>query len=325
MPPLFTQSQFIGDTSMNQFLDATFWKEFFTSTRHWFINELPGLVVAILIFLIAFKAISLALNKIQKALVARSSKNTKQDPQEVEKRITTLVAISYGFIKIILWGTLAMIVLQKFGVDIAPILAGAGIVGLAIGFGAQELVRDFISGFFIILENQIRTGDVAIINGTGGLVEKIEFRTVTLRDFSGIVHIFQNGKINSISNMTKDWSAMVFDIGVAYKENPETVMGIMKKVGDDLFQDPEFKDKIMEPIEIFGLDQFADSALIIKARIITKPIQQWTIGREYRKRLKFAFDQNKIEIPFPHTTVYWGDKINPLKLDLNNQILDKIK
>jgi small conductance mechanosensitive channel len=175
------------------------------------------------------------------------------------------------------------------------------------------------------LENQIRAGDVAIINGTGGTVEKMAFRTVTLRDFSGVVHIFQNGKINTIANMTKDWSAMVFDIGVAYKENPQQVMELMKQVGNEMYNDEEFKDKILEPIEVFGLDKFAESALIIKARMKTKPVQQWAIGREYRRRLKKAFDEHNIEIPFPHTTIYWGEKIKPLKLDVNEQILDKIE
>ncbi|NQU87571.1 MAG: mechanosensitive ion channel family protein, partial [Mariniphaga sp.] len=217
--------------------------------------------------------------------------------------------------RIIIWVVFLMTVLRKFGVDIAPILASAGILGLAIGFGAQELVRDFISGFFILLENQISEGDVAVINGTGGLVEDIELRTTTLRDFSGVVHIFQNGKINSLSNMTKEWSAMVFDIGVAYKENTDQVIEIMKQVGADLQKDEEFGKKIIEPIEVMGLDQFGDSAIVIKARIKTKPIHQWTIGREYRKRLKYAFDENNIEIPFPHTTIYWGEEINSLKIN----------
>jgi len=231
-----------------------------------------------------------------------------------------LVNILQGVLKVIIWSIFIMILLKKFGVDIGPILAGAGILGLAVGFGAQELVRDFISGFFILLENQIRVGDVAIINGTGGLVESIELRTTTLRDFTGTTHIFQNGKINTISNMTKEWSAMTFDIGVAYKEDTDQVIKIMKGVGEDLAGDPDFKDLIIEPLEVFGVDKFADSAVIIKARVKTQPIQQWTVGREYRKRLKKAFDQNNIEIPFPHTTVYWGEKINPLKLDIEQQL-----
>jgi small conductance mechanosensitive channel len=150
------------------------------------------------------------------------------------------------------------------------------------------------------------------------LVESIELRTTTLRDFSGVVHVFQNGKIDNIANMTKDWSAIVLDIGVAYKENIQQVMDFMKQTGDELKEDKEFNDKILEPIEIFGLDKFGDSALIIKARFKTKPGEQWAVGREFRKRLKTIFDQRNIEIPFPHTTLYWGEEIDPLKLNISN-------
>ncbi len=310
---------------MEHILGSSFWTDLFKNGQNWLINELPGLLIALVLFFIAFKIVDFLLNKLRQTLLSHAEKNNKVDTAEAGKRIHTLTSIIHGLIKIIIWVMFVMIMLQKFGMNIAPILAGAGIVGLAVGFGAQELVRDFISGFFIILENQIRSGDVAIINGTCGLVEKIEFRTTTLRDFSGVTHIFQNGKISEISNMTKDWSAIVFEIGVAYKENPQEVMDLMKQVGSELQNDSEFKNKIIEPIEIFGLDKFADSAIIIKARLKTKPGEQWAVGREYRKRLKYAFDQHNIEIPFPHTTVYWGDRINPLKLDVNNQMLDKLK
>jgi len=176
------------------------------------------------------------------------------------------------------------------------------------------ICRDFISGFFLILENHIRKGDVVSINGIGGLVENIALRTITLRDFTGTVHVFQNGKINTLANLTKEWSAMVFDMGVAYKEDPDMVMEIMNKVGIELQNDPNFSEDFIEPIEIFGVDKFGDSAVVIKARIKTKPSKQWTIGREYRKRIKKAFDQKNIEIPFPHTTIYWGDEIKPLHM-----------
>ncbi|MDN5354766.1 MAG: moderate conductance mechanosensitive channel [Candidatus Cloacimonadota bacterium] len=310
---------------MDKIVDANFWQQLFINSKSWIINELPGLLIALLLFFVANRLLKFFTKKVKKGLILHAERQGKQDKIEASKRIETLTSIIHGFIKIILWVVLLMIILQKLGINIAPILAGAGIVGLAVGFGAQELVRDFISGFFIILENQIRAGDVAIINGTGGTVEKMAFRTVTLRDFSGVVHIFQNGKINTIANMTKDWSAMVFDIGVAYKENPQQVMELMKQVGNEMYNDEEFKDKILEPIEVFGLDKFAESALIIKARMKTKPVQQWAIGREYRRRLKKAFDEHNIEIPFPHTTIYWGEKIKPLKLDVNEQILDKIE
>ncbi len=301
------------------------WEALIDKLQKWVVGELPGLLIAFVIGIIALKVIAFSFKKLKKTLIKRAAKSQKTSPVEAEKRINTLIAIAQSATAIIIWSVLIMILLKKVGVDIGPVLAGAGIIGLAVGFGAQELVRDFISGFFLLLENQVRAGDVAIINGTGGLVEKIELRTITLRDFSGVVHIFQNGKINSLSNMTKEWSAMVFDMGVAYKEDPETVMKIMKEVGDELYNDPEFKEKIIEPIEVFGVDQFANSAVIIKARVKTQPIQQWTVGREYRKRLKYAFDKQNIEIPFPHTTVYWGDKIKPLQLDVNDEMLDKIE
>ncbi|SHJ52951.1 small conductance mechanosensitive channel [Tangfeifania diversioriginum] len=302
---------------MEKFFSNEFWETLIAGAREWIVTELPGLLIIIVVMLIIFKTFSFTLKKVKMRLIARAGKAKDKDAGEVEKRINTLVDILKGIVKIVLWTIFIMIALKKFGVDIGPILASVGIIGVAVGFGAQELVRDFISGFFILLENQVRTGDVAAINGTGGLVEKIEMRTITLRDFSGTVHVFQNGKINTLSNMTREWSAMVFDVGVAYKENVDTVMEVMREVGEDLQNDANFKKAFFEPIEIFGLDQFGDSALVIKARIKTKPSQQWTIGREYRRRLKAAFDARNIEIPFPHTTVYWGEEINPLKLDVN--------
>ena len=289
----------------------------------WVLVELPVLVGLIVGLLIVLRIAKYAIKRLKKTLLKHAEKNEKVDTLEAEKRINTLMGIVWGVVKIILIATIAMMILQKFGVNVAPILASAGIIGLAVGFGAQELVRDVISGFFILLENQVRTGDIVTINGTGGLVEDIQLRTITLRDLSGVVHIFQNGKIDSLSNKTKVWSAAVFEIGVAYKENVQQVMDIMKTTGDQLKLDPEFKDKIIEPIEILGLDQFADSALVIKARIKTKPSMQWMVMRAYNKRIKMAFDNENIEIPFPHTTIYWGEKIAPLQLDINDKIQSK--
>jgi moderate conductance mechanosensitive channel len=308
---------------MNEIVSNEFWNEFYISLQNWVINDLPGMLIIIAFVYFALKAAKWATGRFKKVFVKRAETNLMVDTQEVEKRINTLMSIIYGIVRIILLGILIMIILVKFGIEIAPLLASVGIVGLAVGFGAQELVRDYISGFFILLENQVRIGDVAIINGTGGLVEKIELRTITLRDLSGTVHIFQNGKINTLSNMTKEWSAMVFDIGVAYKEDVDRVIGIIKQVGDELITDPDFKDKIIEPIEVMGLNEFADSALEIRARIKTKPIQQWVTGREFRKRLKKAFDRNNIEIPFPHRTIYWGEEINPLKFETESGLINK--
>lgn len=301
---------------MIEILKASYWFEIFEKLTNWFIHVFPGLILLIILLFITLKLLRLFIKRFAKLLIRRAHNDETVDELEAEKRIKTLMGILWGIGKVGIWTTAVFVILREIGIDVKPILAGAGILGLAIGFGAQELVRDFISGFFILLENQIRTGDVAVINGTGGLVEKIELRTIKLRDFSGVVHIFQNGKINSISNMTKEWSAMVFDIGVAYKEDPEFVMGVMAQVGAELEKDEVFGTKIIEPIEVVGVDEFGDSAVIIRARFKTKPIEQWNVGREYRKRLKKAFDEKGIEIPFPHQTIYWGEKIGPLKINV---------
>ena len=304
---------------MEELFHASYWLNILNHIKDWFLNVFPSLILLIIFLIIALKLLQLFIRRLSKFVIKRAKKHENKNDLETEKRINTIIGIMLGAGKIIIWSIAAVIFLKQLGIDVKPILAGAGVIGLAVGFGAQELVRDFISGFFILLENQVRTGDVAIINGTGGLVEKIELRTITLRDFSGVVHIFQNGKINSLSNMTKEWSAMVFDIGVAYKEDPEQVIQIMTAVGAEMEKDPVFGSKIIEPIEVVGVDNFADSAVIIRARFKTKPIEQWNVGREYRKRLKKVFDQKNIEIPFPHTTIYWGEKIGPLKMKIENE------
>lgn len=277
----------------------------------WMADIFPSILLTSLILFLALKANKILIKKITVVILNRASSKTITEKEENDKRINTLTGIAKQAGNLLLWAVFGMIILGKLGLDLGPLLTSAGIVGLAIGFGAQELVRDLISGFFILLENQIRTGDVGIINGTSGLVEKIELRTITLRDFSGVVHVFQNGKINSLSNITKEWSAIVLDIGVAYDSNIDQVIEVMQEVGDQMRLEDEFKNLIIEPIEILGLDKFDNSSLIIKARIITKPISQWMIGRAYRRRLKMAFDQKSIEIPFPQTTITWGKESKP--------------
>lgn len=249
------------------------------------------------------------------------SKKADEPPSESVKRVETLIRLIRQAAFIVLWVTTLLILLKEIGVDIAPVLASAGIVGLAVGFGAQNLVRDFISGFFFILENQIRVGDVAIINGTGGLVEKVNFRTIVLRDLGGIVHIFPNGTVTSLSNLTNDWSAYIFDIGVAYKENTDKVVEVMSQVGSEMKQDESVGPYMLEEPEIFGVDKFDNSAVVIKGRIRTKPIRQWQVGREYLRRIKLAFDDAGIEIPFPHQTLYFGEASKPVEV----AILEKLK
>ncbi|MFA9390717.1 MAG: mechanosensitive ion channel family protein [Prolixibacteraceae bacterium] len=310
---------------MNELFQIDYWIGILEKLGNWFIHVFPGLILLIITMVVALRLLRFFVKRATKLIMKRAKNDETKDEIETQKRVNTLMGILWGVGKIAVWSMAIVIILREIGVDIKPILAGAGVLGLAVGFGAQELVRDFISGFFILLENQVRTGDVAIINGTGGLVEKIELRTITLRDFSGVVHIFQNGKINSLSNMTKEWSAMVFDIGVAYKEDPELVIKLMSEVGYSLQKDKEFGSKILEPIEVVGVNEFGDSAVIIRARFKTKPIEQWSVGREYRKRLKKAFDEAGIEIPFPHQTIYWGEKIGPLKINLESEAKSQLE
>ena len=232
------------------------------------------------------------------------------------KRAATLTGILRTIALAALWAIVIIESLQLVGLDVAPILAGAGILGLAVGFGAQNLVRDLISGFFIILEDHIRLGDVAVINGTGGLVETITFRTISLRDFSGVVHVFPNGGINTLSNMSKEWSAFVLDIGVAYKEDTDRVVEVMQNVGEELRRDRQFGPMMIEPIEVVGVENFADSAVVLRARMKTKPLEQWKIGREYRRRLKKALEAHDIEIPFVHRTLSFAETMVPVKVEL---------
>ncbi|MBU1193009.1 MAG: mechanosensitive ion channel family protein [Gammaproteobacteria bacterium] len=226
---------------------------------------------------------------------------------EATKRAETLVRLLRQGVAIMIWLVAILVLLNELGISVGPILASAGVAGLAVGFGAQNLVRDVISGFFLILENQVRIGDVAVVNGTGGLVEAINFRTLILRDLSGTVHVFPNGSVTTLANLTKEWSAYVFEIGVAYKENTDQVIEIMRSVADELQEDPQFGRLIVDKIEIFGVDKLADSAVVIKGRIKTQPIKQWDVGREFLRRIKLAFDQQGIEIPFPQRSLSFSE------------------
>jgi small conductance mechanosensitive channel len=209
----------------------------------------------------------------------------------------------------------ALIVLREVGVDIMPVVTGAGILGLAVGFGAQTLVKDVIAGFFLTFENHLRVGDVAMIDGTGGIVEAINLRTTVLRDLEGTLHVFPNGSFERYSNRTKDYSYFVINVGVAYKEDTDRVTEVLREVGADLRADAAFSPSILAPLEVLGVDAFEDSQVTIKARIKTVPLKQWEVGRELRRRIKRAFDRASIEIPFPHLSVYVGEASRPWRVE----------
>lgn len=233
--------------------------------------------------------------------------NDPSTMNEREKQAATLGKVIRNISRILVWSVAVMMVLKELGIDIGPILAGIGIIGLAVGFGAQSLVKDFLAGMFILIENQYNVGDVIEAAGAKGQVEKITLRATTLRDLEGNVHIIPNGTIAVVTNRTRLWSRFVLDIGVAYKENVDEVMRVLKEIGDELAADAEFASMITAPLEVLGVQDFADSAVIIRVMFTTQPVKQWTVGREFRRRVKNTFDAKGIEIPFPHTTIYLGD------------------
>lgn len=276
-------------------------------------GSLRVLVVLILWWLLS-RAVQVLLQRMGTRLIAQAGSND-ENPVETRKRIETLVRLLTQVVRILLFVTLALVMLMQLGVEVGPLLASAGILGLAVGFGAQSLVKDVITGFFMVMENQLRVGDVVTINGTGGLVEAMTLRTVVLRDLSGTVHIFPNGNVTTLSNLTRGWSAYVFDIGIAYKEDPDVAIASLRAIAEALRSDAYFGPKILEAAEIFGVDQLGDSAVVIKGRIKTHPIMQWEVGREFLRRVKKTFDAQGIEIPFPHRTLYLaGDPAPAAKL-----------
>lgn len=303
---------------LEKFKNIDFFNEVLVKGTGWIISFIPSVLLTIVLLIVTLKLLKFFTNRIKTFIIKRSQQNSEENTEEAEKRINTLMGIIHTTGKISTWIIFSMILLREIGIDIGPILAGAGIVGIAVGFGSQELVKNIFSGFFILLDNRIRTGDTAEINGISGLVENVELRTITLRDISGTVHIFENGKINTLANKTKEWSATVLDIGVDYKEDVNSVIDIMRNIGDDMMNDPEQSEKILQPIEIFGLDRFEDSSVVIKARIKTKPSKQWEVDREYKKRLKYKFDEKGITIPFPQSTISFDEKNFPLKMQMED-------
>jgi small conductance mechanosensitive channel len=287
-------------------------------TAHWLLG--PGLRIVFVLggAFVLSRVLHMLISRIPMFVAAREG--PQAEILERAKRTETVTRLVQTLRTVLIMGVASLIVLRELGVDITPILTGAGIAGLAVGFGAQNLVRDVISGFFLILEDQVRVGDVAIINGKGGLVEAIRLRTIVLRGLDGTVHVFPNGAVSELSNMTKDFSYYVIDVGVAYKESVDRVMEVLRATGEELRMDPAYRDRILSPLEILGVDNFADSAVVIRVRIKTVPIQQWNVGRELRRRIKNAFDAQGIELPFPHVSVYFGEASKPFAVQVAEKL-----
>jgi small conductance mechanosensitive channel len=243
--------------------------------------------------------------------ISRHMQVRASDDADVQARAETLSGIVLSIVLVAVWTVEILMVLRELGFDIAPVLAGAGVVGLAVGFGAQNLVRDVISGAFMLLEDQVRVGDVAVVNGAGGVVERMNLRTITLRGLDGTVHVFSNGAITTLANKTREFSFYVFDVGIAYKEDVDRVIEVLNALGAELQAVPSFGDDILEPIEVLGVDAFLDSAVVVKARVKTRAGRQWVVGREMNRRIKIRFDEARIEIPFPQRTLHLRDASTP--------------
>ncbi|MGK7310728.1 MAG: mechanosensitive ion channel family protein [Candidatus Longimicrobiales bacterium M2_2A_002] len=268
--------------------------------------DLVRVAFILVLALAAYRLLKFFTKRLQREVEERDlvrKRQREQRAQTVASLLNNVGAIAISLVAILM-------VLGTF-IEIGPLLAGVGVLGLAVSFGAQSLVKDLISGMFMLIEGQFAVGDVVRVRDTAGLVEKITLRTIVLRDVNGIVHIIPNGTVDTLSNLTKGWSRALLEIGVAYKENVDYVMAVMEDEARELMEDDRWKPLIMEPPEVPGVERFDDSAVTIRVMFKTLPQRQWDVAREYRRRIKKRFDADGIEIPFPHRTFYWGDGQEP--------------
>lgn len=272
-----------------------FWFELLPNFLH---NKWVIMVFNVLIFMFLIKISNIFIEKFAAKLTSY------QSDIEYKKQLFTIKSVIKSVINTILVAFATMFVLNGLGVDIRPILTAAGVLGVAVGFGAKRFVEDIISGLSLILDGQIRVGDYIDVSGHEGTVEKIDIRLVKIRDMKGRVHYIRNGMIDTVINYTREFSYYLFEIGVAYKENVDNVINVLKELDEEFRSNPEMKKAVLEPLEILGLDKFDDSAIVIKARMKTRPSKQWEVGRAFNKEIKRKFDELGIEIPFPQRTVY---------------------
>ncbi|MBN4064162.1 mechanosensitive ion channel family protein [Dehalococcoides mccartyi] len=282
-----------------------------STTGNWLATD--GLRIVMILFL-GWVATRIARRVIPRALSGiMLGQASTADHDEVLKRSETLSSVFVGAVVALIYVSALFMVLTELSVPIGPVLGGFGIAGIAVGFGAQYLVRDLIAGIFILAENQYRTGDVVTIAGKSGLVESINLRRTVLRDLDGQVHVIPNGEITVASNKTKYWSRVNLDIGVAYKEDVDRVIRVLNEIGEEIAADPYYGLMLITPPQVLRLNSLDDSAVTFKMLGDCKPMKQWEIMGEMRKRIKIRLDAEGIEIPFPHQTVYWGDAQPPFR------------
>ena len=266
------------------------------------------ILAAFVVAWLAYWALILVLRRIEQTLESSASGTLTAQ----EQRTRTLISLlrSVGVVLIVVM--FIFMTLSALGVQLGPLLAGAGVIGLAVSFGAQSLVKDVISGLFMLFENQFGVGDVIRIEGVSGAVEKMTLRVVVLRDVHGAVHIVPNGQITKVSNLTRSWSRAVLDVAVAHKEDPDHVMAVLREVGGELEQDEAWKPLLVEPVQVPGIENLTDTAVTIRVMAKTLPLKQWDVARELRRRIKLRFDRDGIEVPHATQTMYWGEGQQPM-------------
>lgn len=285
---------------MTDFLN-NFFMAIWPQLRDWLLAE--GLTVVLIIVgaFIVNRILGVVVIKVIRKVLVPDMFTTLQAE---EKRENTLIRILTGTLRLLVWLVALAMVLSEFGINTGPLIAGAGVAGVAIGFGGQYLIRDVITGLFLILENQFRVGDVVKIGQVAGVVEDITLRKTVLRDLDGTVHHIPNGEIATLANLSKDFSRVNIDIGVSYNADLEKVEKVVNRVGQSLADDPNWGDKIIDAPKFVRVNDFADSAVMIKILGDVRPLDQWDVAGEFKKRLKIAFDKEGIEIPFPQRVIH---------------------
>lgn len=266
-----------------------------------FVASLPAYLATPARVLLILLLAGLALRFIPRLISRlRRTLQERQDSAEDARRIHTLSRVIRYVVTVAVTVVTGIVILGEFGISVAPILGAAGVVGIALGFGAQSLVKDYFTGFFLLLENQIRIGDIVEAGGKAGVVEELTLRYLRLRDYSGNVHYVPNGAISVVTNMSLGFAYAVIDAGIAYGEDIDRAIAVMRSVGEALRQDDDFAGRIVEALEIAGVENWGESAVVIRCRFKVAPLEQWTVRRAFLRRLKMAFDREGIEIPFPH-------------------------
>jgi small-conductance mechanosensitive channel len=262
---------------------------------------------AVVVAWLSYWALILVLRRIEQQLQASASGTITAQ----EQRTRTLLSLLRSIGVVLIFVVLVFMILNALGVQLGPLLAGAGVLGLAVSFGAQSLVKDVISGLFMLFENQFGVGDVIRIEGVSGTVEKMTLRVVVLRDVHGAVHIVPNGQITKVSNLTRSWSRAVLDVAVSHSQDPDRVIAVLREVGEELYADAEWKPLLVEEVQVPGIENLTDTAVTIRVMAKTLPLKQWDVARELRRRIKLRFDRDGIEIPHATQTMYWGQGQKP--------------